>query len=249
MLNSFDYSYYSEESIIHRLNPVVKIVGLIVYVFLCLLKFNNLLFIISTCFIFLLLLLSNIRMIKYLKTVWKLKYLIIVLYIMMIHHNMALFDINVIVFKLVFVVLYIRMMLFTTSKIDLGKGFAIVVDMFNLIGFSLKKITMFFINIFIYPAVFIETYIEIFTNLEIKGEDYTHTNLIVKYKLFFKNIRMVFNITNDKMKLRKMCMKYRFYKSSVKSQYKYRNKLCIFDYIFIIVNIGLLVFYILKVRI
>ena len=66
MLNSFDYSYYSEDSIVHRLNPVVKIVGLIIYVLISLLKFNQILFIISTCFVFLLLLLSNIRMTKYL---------------------------------------------------------------------------------------------------------------------------------------------------------------------------------------
>ena len=50
------------------------------------------------------------------------------------------------------------------------------------------------------------------------------------------------------MKLRKNDMKYKLYDGNVKSQYKYRNKLCIFDYIFIILNIGMIVFYILKVR-
>ena len=30
MLNRLDYSYNGEESIVHRLNPVVKIFGLIV---------------------------------------------------------------------------------------------------------------------------------------------------------------------------------------------------------------------------
>ena len=67
-------------------------------------------------------------------------------------------------------------------------------------------------------------------------------------KLFFSNVSIVFKKSNDKMKSRKVNMKYRLYKSNEKSQYKYRNKLCIFDYIFIIVNIGMLVFYIVKVR-
>ena len=66
--------------------------------------------------------------------------------------------------------------------------------------------------------------------------------------MFFKNIKLVFKRTNNKMKSRKDNMRYRLYKSNVKSKYKYRNKLCIFDYIFIIFNIGMLVFYIVKVR-
>ena len=52
MLNRLDYSYNGEESIVHRLNPVVKIFGLIVYVLICLLKFNYLLFIVSIVSVF-----------------------------------------------------------------------------------------------------------------------------------------------------------------------------------------------------
>ena len=55
MLNRLDYSYNGEESIVHRLNPVVKIFGLVVYVLICLLQFDYLLFVISTGFVFLLL--------------------------------------------------------------------------------------------------------------------------------------------------------------------------------------------------
>ena len=59
MFNKLDYSYNGEESIVHRLNPVVKILGLIVYVLICFLKFDYILFSISIGLIFALVLFSN----------------------------------------------------------------------------------------------------------------------------------------------------------------------------------------------
>ena len=248
MLNRLDYSYNGEESIVHRLNPVVKIIGLIVYVLICFLKFNNLLFIVSTCLVFALLLLSNIRITKYLLVVWKLKLVIIAMYIIMGHNNMALVDMNIVVFKFVFIVLYLMMIVYTTTVKDLGHGSAKIVDVINLIGINFKKISSFITNIYVYLGMFLDTYIEVFTNLEIKGKVYSHNSITDRIELFFKNIKLVFKKTNEKMKSRKNNMKYRLYKSDVKSKYRYRNRLCIFDYIFIIVNIGMLAFYILKVR-
>ena len=122
----------------------------------------------------------------------------------------------------------------------------ILINIFKLeiISFPNKFITF----LYIYPGMFLDTYNEVFTNMEIKGKVYSYSTIIDKILMFFKNLKLVFNITNKKMLSRKETMKYRLYKGNVKSKYKYRNKLCIFDYIFIIVNIGMLVFYILKVR-
>ena len=248
MFNKLDYSYNGEESIVHKLNPVVKIVGFLFYVVFCLLKFNYLLFVISSVFVFLLLLLSNIKMYRYLKIVWKAKYILIAMYVFMLHKNIGYIDMVTIYVRFIFCILYMMMIVYTTTKNDLGRGSARIVDIFNLIGFSFKKISSFFTSLYTYPSVFLDTYNEVFTSLEIKGRDFSNSTIIERIDIFFKNIKIIFEKTKVKMKSRKESMKYRLYKSNVKSQYKYRNKLCIFDYIFIIVNIGILVFYILKVR-
>ncbi len=248
MLNRLDYSYNGEESIIHRLNPVVKIFGLFIYVVLCLLKFHNILFIVNISIVFMLLLLSNIKISKYLKIVWKLKYILIIMYAYMYHKEYAFIDMNIIVFKFIFLILYISMIVYTTTNEDLGKGGAKSLNIFNLLGISLRKIASFITNIFVYIVFFIDTFNEVFVNLEIKGNVYTHSNVIAKRKLLFKNIKLLFSKTKEKMSLRKSDKKYRLYNGNVKSQYKYRSKLCIFDYIFIILNIGMIIFYILKVR-
>ena len=248
MLNKLDYSYNGEESIIHRMNPVVKLFGLFIYVLVCMFKFNNILFIVNISIVFLLLLLSNINIFKYLKIIWKLKYILIIMYAYMYHKEMDFFDMNVIVFKFVFLILYIAMLVYTTTKVDLGKGGAKAINIFNLIGISFTKISTFITNIFVFIEEFIEESNEVITNLEIKGKDYTHSNIVGRIKLFFKNLKLILSKTKNKMRLRKSDMKYKLYNGNVKSQYKYRNKLCIFDYLFIILNIGMVVFYILKVR-
>lgn len=248
MLNKLDYSYNNEESLIHRLNPVVKMFGLFIYVLVCLLKFNNILFIVNISVVFGLILLSNINIFKYLKVVWKLKYILIVMYVYMYHKEMAFVDMNIVVFKFVFFVMYGVMLVYTTTKEDLGKGSASALNIFNIVGISLRKIASFITNIFAYFLIWGDTYNEVFTSLEIKGKVYTHSNLIDRIKMFFSNIRIVFEKSKIRMDSRKKDMKYRLYKGNVKIQYKYRRKLCIFDYIFIILNIGMIIFYILKVR-
>ena len=64
----------------------------------------------------------------------------------------------------------------------------------------------------------------------------------------FKNIKKIYSYSKTKMNNRKFDMKYRLYNSKVKSKYKYRTRLNIFDIILLIINIGMIVFYILKVR-
>ncbi len=248
MLNKLDYSYNCEESIIHRVNPVVKLFGLFIYVLLCLLKFNNILFICNIAFVFLLILLSNVNVVNYLKVVWKLKYVLIVMYAFMYHKDMAFIDMNIIVFKVVFFVLYLSMIVFTTSREDIGKGTSIVVDRINIIGISFKSITTFFTNVLVFINVFLDSYREVFIVEGIKGKVYSCGNILDKLKYLVANFKVVLEITKNRMNVRKSDMKYRMYKKDVKSKYKYRNKLFMFDYLYVILDVVMVVFYILKVR-
>ena len=248
MFNKLDYSYNAEDSIVHRLNPTLKILGLIVYVLISFLKFNYILFCISIGLVFVLLLFSNIRFTRYLKVLSMTVLFIVAVYIYMVHRNSKIFTIFSVITELIFLILYVMMIIYTTTRKDLGFGSAKIVDLFNLIGINFKKISSFITCLYIYPGMFLDTCDDLFTSMEIKGKVYSQAVITEKISMFFKNILFVIRKTNDRMKLRKESMKYRLYNDNVKSKYKYRNKLCIFDYIFFIVNVGMLSFYILKVR-
>lgn len=248
MLNRLDYSYNEGESIMHRLNPLIKLFGLFIYVLVCLLKFNNLIFIFSISLVFMLMLFSDINIFKYIKIIWKFKYILIILYIFMYRNGVEFIDINILVFKIIFIILYIFMIIYTTTKEDLGKSIATTLNIFNVIGISIKKISSFIIDLFVYVSYFIDSLNEFITSLEIKGNIYNHNNLIGKFKICIKNFKKIFINTSNKMQDRRREKKYRLYNSNVKSKYKYRYRLCIYDYIFVILNMGIILFYILRVR-
>lgn len=248
MLNKLDYSYNGEESILNRIHPVIKFWGYFIYILLCFLKFDSTLFICNISFVFLLLLVSNVRFTKYLKIIWKLKYILCLLYVFMYRQQMAFVDMNIIVFQLLFFLLYGWMIIYTTTKEDIGRGSSIVLNLFNFIGFPIKSISLFITNLMVFKDYFIETYNDLFRKLEVEGIVYSDSTIFVKFSFFIKNFKKVWTFSRDKMNRRKQDLKYRMYDKKVKSKYKYRNKLCLFDFIYVFITIGMLIYYILKVR-
>ena len=248
MLVKLDYKYNDEISIVHRINPVIKILCFFIYLLIVLLKFNSYLFILNIFIVFLLMLLSNVNILRYFKVIWKLKYIVIIMYAFMLHKQMKLISINVIVFEFLFTFLYMALIVYTTTKEDLGKGSARIISIFDFLNIGVKRISYFITNIFTLIIYLIEDFNSTIEMLEIKGIIYTHGTIIDKVKLVFKNIKKIYSYSKTKMNNRKFDMKYRLYNSKVKSKYKYRTRLNIFDIILLIINIGMIVFYILKVR-
>lgn len=237
-----------EISIVHRIHPVIKLFGLFIYVLVCFMKFNNILFIFNISFVFLLMLLSNIDMMRYLKVVWKMKYILLILYAYMYHIHMEIMEINVVVFKLIFFLLYWWVIVFTTTREDIGKGCSIVVNRFNIIGVSVKEVSMFITNIFVFIDYFKESFKELVATEELRGVMYSHSSFLDRGKFIVTHFKNAINNSKVKMNNRKSVLSYRMYNSKVKRKYSYSNKLFLFDYIYVILNIGMILFYILKVR-
>lgn len=248
MLNKLDYSYNGENSILNQVHPVVKFWGYFVYIVLCLVKFDQILFICNLSFVFLLLLLSNVRFTKYLKVVWKLKYILCLLYAFMYHKQMAFIDMNIVVFQFLFFILYGWMIVYSTTMDDIGRGSSIILNLFNFFGISIKSISLFITNLFVFKDYFIDSYNDFFKKLEVEGIVYSDSTIFTKMFLFIKNFKRIWLISICKMKLRKQDLKYRMFDKKSKSKYKYRNKLCFFDYIYVFITLGMLIYYIVKVR-
>lgn len=248
MLNKVNYTYNGENSVIHNINGIVKIVGLIIYLLICFLKFNNILFIWNISFVFVLLLLSNIPMIKYFKVIWKLKFIIILSYLLLLRLGMVASDINIILFKVIFFILYIVMIIYTTPKEEVASSVTFIIDRINLLGFNIKTINLFFNNILVYFECVFDSYNEILVDMELKGLLYMGNSFVDKIVLFFKNYRYIHKNSKVKMKQRYNDMNYRLYDKRVRTKFKYRKKLVILDYIYILLCISMIIFYIMRVR-
>ncbi len=247
MLNKLDYSYNNENSLIHKLNPSIKMLGLLFYVLFCLLKYDNYLFIVNLVIIFSLLLFSNVNVNRYLKVIWDWKFILIFLSIYLYSQDMVIRDISIILFKIMFFLLYFKCLLFTTTREEFGKGGSVLLNLFNLIGLSLRRISINISNIFSFIYYFIDTCKDYYTNVNIKG-GCADLSIFDKIIYFFREFSNIWNEAKNRSKQRKKDLINKMYDKNLHSSYKYRYKLKLYDYLFVIIYIGMLVFYVLKVR-
>ena len=247
MLNKLDYSYNNENSLIHKLNPSIKMLGLLFYVLFCLLKYDNYLFIVNLVIIFSLLLFSNVNVNRYLKVIWDWKFILIFLSIYLYSQDMVIRDISIILFKIMFFLLYFKCLLFTTTREEFGKGGSVLLNLFNLIGLSLRRISINISNIFSFIYYFIDTCKDYYTNVNIKG-GCADLSIFDKIIYFFREFSNIWNEAKNRYKKRKKDLINKMYDKNLHSSYKYRYKLKLYDYLFVIIYIGMLVFYVLKVR-
>lgn len=248
MLNNNLDGYVDTYSIVHKINPLVKIISLIIYILICFLKFNKWIFICNICIVFILMLLSNIPLIYYLKVLWKLKYIIIIYYFVMLNgFNIELMNTNMYLFKVLFFIYYILVIYKTTSKEELGNALGIVLNLFNLIGYPLKKIKMFFINRLYDIYSLGKLYNSFKINIQLYGVDYEYGTIIDRWKIIGSNLKYINNLWKDSKIKRKNELNYRMF-SHYNNSIKYKKKLCVYDYLLLIVGIGMIVFYAMEVR-
>ena len=247
MLNKLDYSYNNENSLIHKINPSIKILGLIFYVLFCLLKYNNYLFICNISLIFAVILLSNVDYKRYCKVLWKWSFLLIFLYVFLYSRGMVIRDINIVIFKILFFLLYFKCLIFTTTREEFGKGGSVLLNLFNLIGISLRRIGISITNGFSFIYYFFNISNRYLENISIKG-GCADVSLLDKIIVFFREFSNIWKEAIKKNKQRKKDLINKMYDKHLHLSYKYRYKLKWYDYLFVIIYIAMLVFYIWKVR-
>ena len=243
MLDKSLVSYNHEESITHNINPLLKIVIFILFIIACFFPYDPIIFISLLVSVFILIILSNISLLKYLQIIWFFRYIFLVIYFFFYAKGMELFYINILLLKLMFVLLFLYVILFTVKIEDLSESLG---AFFNI--FKNNKIQMFFSNIFNYILIFIDQTNKLFEVSALKGNDYYFSIMFSKINYFLKNYREISNKAKEINKLRRQDMAYRMYDINSKKIYKYRSKLNVFDYLLIIVYMFIYVYYIVKVR-
>jgi energy-coupling factor transporter transmembrane protein EcfT len=246
---SKEYSNYCEgDSIIHRLHPSIKIYGLFCFVLLCLLKYNNYLFIANIAFVFVLILCSDIGLNRYIKSVWRGKYFFIILYLILYKMGMSIFNINLLFFKIVFFLLYLDIIKYTTTRLDVSKGIANLLDIFNFINYNIRKLVIQISNMFYFFILFPFEKRKYLDSLDVKGGLYSQTSILTKKKVFFQNFKEIFKLTRKGLKERKELLLKHHYNKKRRIYYKYLYKYKLSDILFVIIYLVMITFYILKVR-
>jgi hypothetical protein len=161
---------------------------------------------------------------------------------------MDIMDSSIIMLRIVFLILHIFMIMFTTTKSQMVRTIGWLIDRINIIGINKKKIYNLVDNIYTFIFKFISLFNDTIIYREMNGTEYVHGNVLSKGKIVVSNIKNVFNSTKSKVKDNKVIKKYRLFDERVVSKYRYVNKLCLIDYLVLIINVGMVIFYVMKVR-
>lgn len=239
MLNKYDFCYNHENSLVHRLNPYVKLCGFLIYIVLCFLRFNFYIFAFNVMLVFFLIMFSKVKIIRYLNSLWRIKYFLVIIIFVL-----RFMKVNIIISitELLFGFLYWKLIVFTTTKKLLSESLGSVITL----GIGKKKVILLLDKIFYYKECFINNFNQYVSYMDIKGNDYGFLLVYQKFVYILLNIKIIVRRTNKDVKLYEKSRKMFFIDDKIFIRNK--AKFCWFDYVLLFIYFMLIIFYVLKVR-
>ena len=134
MFNKYSIgNYYLKDSIIHKLNPVFKIISLFISIISVLLSNNLIDFISLFIFILIIILLSKIELKIYLKNIYTLRVFIIFIIIINLIFRVNIIDTIYMILKIIYLVILSAILTLTTPPTEITYGLERVFRIFNKI--------------------------------------------------------------------------------------------------------------------
>jgi len=133
--------YYLKDSLIHKLNPITKIILLLLMILSCLLSKNIINILIVSIYTILLLLLSKINIKIYLNSLMNIKVLLIFIIIISLIFKINILTIILTIYKIVIVILISTMITLTTPPTEITYGLEKILSPFNKI-IKVKEIAL-----------------------------------------------------------------------------------------------------------
>lgn len=246
MLNRL-YFYKDGTSFVYRLNPIVKLFGFFIFFLSCFFEFNVVLVGYSFGLVLFLILFSNISFKYFFSSLWRRKYFLIFLYALLFHF-LEFRIVNLIFCKVLFLYLYALVIFYSTSFGDFIKGFYFLFNFFNVFGIKRVKIQIFFSKIFFYYNEFKYSFYLYFYLNELKGKDFYFYNGLSRSWNYLKNFRKIHvYVKNGYNEYFQLFLDKQLDKRKGNS-YNYLNKFKLRDYIFIGLNLLIIVYYVWLVK-
>lgn len=142
MRNGSFSRYYNTNSIIHVINPLCKILALIIFVVMVM---------VGTCvrvmcglsiILLFLMVLSLVPLKNYIRSVLSMKFLFLVIFVINLLFGVSVYNSFIMVSRVCLVVLYSSVLIYTTTTNELALGFSSFLRPFGIFGFPVSKVSM-----------------------------------------------------------------------------------------------------------
>lgn len=237
-------SFYPVNSIIHRLNPVVKLINFLLIVILSLLTSSIYIngFVLSLVFI--MILLSYVPFKYYFNTVWSLRYIYILIAFICAYFDISLNECIVYMFKLTSIVEYIHILCYTTSPSESAYAIEKVLSFFNIFNLRISIISFKLNNILRYLPLSNMVENKLLKTISSRGKDVYYTNIINRFFIslnIYSKKRRFIKYKNKQMDLE--VSQRLFSINRYRTNYR-TNKVGFYDIFFMLFHVSLILLYV-----
>lgn len=243
--NSFG-SYYPINSLIHRLNPVIKLINFLLAIILICLSSSVYVNSFMLVLLIIMILMSYVPIVFYLNSIWSLRYVYIIIAFLCLYFETNLDACLVYMFKFTIVIEYINLLAFTTSPSENIYGIERFLSFFNFLYLPISKLAFRINYILRFIPLFQEMEYKTFKAASSRGIDYNHSNIFGRMYAMLKVHSNINGLVKNKNKEIKECSELRLYDIR-KYRTNYRtNKISYNDIFFLLFHIGLIVVHLIE---
>lgn len=239
-------NYYPVSSLIHKLNPVIKLVCFFIMLFLIwivkevFIEFLLLLFLIMIAF------LSLVPIRLYLKLILKMKYLFLGMFLLGLFCHYEFFYLLLFLLRLMNLILLSSLLLYTTKKRELIYGMEFLLSPLIRLKLPVRSMIMIIsLSLQFIPNLFMELE-KIIKSLICRGMDYHYASREEKWEIIKATINPMFVYTFKKADRMSDVMELRGYQVESERTYYDSYQLRCFDYFYLLLHIVFLIGVIVK---
>lgn len=245
--NKYFGSFYPVNSSIHRLNPVIKLICLFLFLIPMIGSMDIKLHIVILFFIIMLMYTSNVPMKFYFNMLYGLRYIYIIILFLLASKGLSLEQAVVILIKISATIEYLSLIFFTTSPSELKYGIEKVLNPFNLFNFNLGRLSNKIVGIINFFPLLFTTEHEVLKNASARGLDYYHTDILAKIIVVLSSFKNTIRLTFKKIQDIKFASELRMYNVTKFRTNLRTNKVKFFDIMLILVHLIFIMSYIKEV--
>ena len=196
MLNNINISrYILKDSFIHRMNPLVKILCILLCILMTSTNHVVILDIFMLLFLILILYLSKVPMINYMKNIYRLKIFLLSIFIFNIIFNSSFLLTFQLLLKIIIVILYSQVLLFTTATSDMIFSIEWLLRPLKLFKINTKQISFCISLSIVFIPVVIEQFNAIIKSIKGRGINIEKGNIKQRIMLLTSVIIPMFILT------------------------------------------------------
>ena len=183
--NSFG-SYYPIDSLIHSLNPVIKLINFLLTIILICLSSSIYVNGFILTLVFIMMLMSYVPFRFYISSIWSLRYFYLLIAVICLYFDVSLEACIVYIMKFTTVIEYLNILAYTTSPSENIYGIEKLLSFFNFLYLPMSKIAFKLNAILRFIPLVQGIEYKTFKAASSRGIDYYHSNLLGRIYAYLK---------------------------------------------------------------